>query len=142
MLGPQRADVRQHAITTARTALGDWWRTRLGPSWGELLADPGTRADALWQAAGAVVVAVEPILGAAAADDPHTAQLLRERDFFAGQAEALRSQIERLLGDWRVAPDLSVDGDAPPPPSGPRVVAVPGGEPAEPAPPGRALVKH
>jgi hypothetical protein len=127
MHGQQRADLRQHAITTARTALGDWWRIQLGQSWWELLADPGTRADALWQAANAVVVAVEPILGAAAADDPHTGQLQRERDFFAGQADALRSQIERLLGEWRAAADVTL-------------AVEPGGEVA--TEPGRALVKH
>jgi len=128
MHGQQRADLRQHAIATARTALGDWWRVQLGPSWWELLADPGTRADALWQAANAVVVAVEPILGVAAADDPHTGQLQRERDFFAGQADALRSQIERLLGEWGAAAD-------------PTLAAEPAGEVAAPPTSGRALVK-
>jgi hypothetical protein len=94
-----RADVRHHAVMTARTALGQWWQSELGPSWWEILADPGTRADALWQAAGAIVLAVEPIIELSGGDDPHCGQLQRERDFFAGQAEALRSQLERLLAE-------------------------------------------
>ena len=91
-----RADVRQHAVMTARTALGEWWQSQLGPSWWEILADPGTRADALWQAAGAIVIAVEPILDLTP-DDDDLGQIQRERDFFAGQAEALRLQLERLI---------------------------------------------
>jgi hypothetical protein len=93
-----RADVRHHAVMTARTALGQWWQSELGPSWWEILADPGTRADALWQAAGAIVLAVEPILDLTP-DDQNVGQIQRERDFFAGQAEALRSQLERLLAE-------------------------------------------
>src|SRR5919199_2701412 len=99
MCAQHRADVRHHAVTTARTALGEWWQSQLGASWWELLADPGTRADALWQAAGTVVLAVEPILETPPEDNPHCGQLQRERDFFAGQVEALRAQLERLLAD-------------------------------------------
>jgi len=94
-----RADVRHHAVMTARTALGQWWQSELGPSWWEILADPGTRADALWQAAGAIVLAVEPILELTNGDEVNIGQIQRERDFFAGQAEALRSQLERLLAE-------------------------------------------
>jgi hypothetical protein len=97
----QRADVRHHAVMTARTALGQWWQAELGPSWWEILADPGTRADALWQAAGAMVLAIEPIMEQAGSDHGRCGELQRERDFFAGQAEALRDQLERLLAERR-----------------------------------------
>ena len=92
-----RADVRQHAVTTARTALGQWWQSELGQSWWEILADPGTRADALWSAAAVLVQAVEPIMEAAFHDTMRCGELQRERDFFAGQAEAMRVQLERVL---------------------------------------------
>ena len=94
----QDDDVRQHAVATARTALGQWWQGQLGPAWRETLEDPAARADALWQAAGVVVLAVQPILEPAA-HDLRCEQLQRERDFFAGQVEALRAQLERLLSD-------------------------------------------
>ena len=84
---------------TARTALGQWWQAELGPSWWEILADPGTRADALWQAAGAMVLAIEPIMEQAGSDHGRCGELQRERDFFAGQAEALRDQLGRLLAE-------------------------------------------
>jgi hypothetical protein len=94
-----RADVRQHAVGTARTALGQWWQGELGASWWEILADPGTRADALWQAAAALVQAVEPIMEHGCHDLMRCDELQRERDFFAGQAEALRAQVERLMAE-------------------------------------------
>ena len=93
--------MRHHAVMTARTALGQWWQAELGPSWWEILADPGTRADALWQAAGAMVLAIEPIMEQAGSDHGRCGELQRERDFFAGQAEALRDQLGRLLAEWR-----------------------------------------
>jgi hypothetical protein len=104
----QRADVRHHAVMTARTALGQWWQAELGPSWWEILADPGTRADALWQAAGAMVLAIEPIMEQAGSDHGRCGELQRERDFFAGQAEALRDQLERLLAERRETAPVSV----------------------------------
>jgi hypothetical protein len=109
-----RADVRQHAIGTARTALGQWWQSELGPSWWEILADPGTRADALWRAAAVLVQAVEPIMEEGCHDAIRCGELQRERDFFAGQAEAMRTQLERVLAERIVfepmAPQLAEAG--------------------------------
>ena len=44
-----------------------------------------------------MVLAIEPIMEQAGSDHGRCGELQRERDFFAGQAEALRDQLERLL---------------------------------------------
>jgi hypothetical protein len=93
------ADVRHHAVMSARNALGQWWEQELGAEWWEILADPGTRADALWRASGAMVLAVEPIMEPLPSTQVQCSELQRERDFYAGQFEALRDQLGRLLAE-------------------------------------------